>query len=60
MKEEEEGGVHEEFKRTCDKGRVLIMGDFNLSGIYLVEEQGKSRRGFPSFSPGLLFNPVCR
>ena len=43
MKEEEEGGVYEEFKMTCDKGRVLIMGDFNLSGIYLVEEQGKGR-----------------
>ena len=43
VKEEEEGGVHEEFKRACDKGRVLIMGDFNLPGIDWVQEQGKDR-----------------
>ena len=49
VKEEEEGGVHEEFKRACvfffkrAKGRVLIMGDFNLPGIYWVQEQGKGR-----------------
>ena len=38
-KEEEEGGVDEEFKRA----RVLIMGDFNLPGIDWVQEQGKGR-----------------
>ena len=43
VKEEEEGGVHEEFKRACGKGRVLIMGDFNLPGIDWVEGQGKGR-----------------
>ena len=43
VKEEEEGGVHEEFKRACGKGKVLIMGDFNLPGIYWVQEQGKGR-----------------
>ena len=42
-KEEEEGGVHEEFKRACGKRRVLIMGDFNLSGIDWVQEQGKGK-----------------
>ena len=26
VKEEEEGGVHEEFKRACGKGRVLMWG----------------------------------
>ena len=34
-KEEEEGGVHEEFKRARGKGRVLIMGDFR-PGVGLV------------------------
>ena len=43
MKEEEEGGVHEEFKQVCGKGRVLILRDFNLSGIDWVQEQGKGR-----------------
>ena len=43
VKEEEEEGVHEEFKRACGKGRVLIMGDFNLPGIDWVQEQGKGR-----------------
>ena len=43
VKEEEEGGVHEEFKRARGKGRVLIMGDFNLPGIDWVQEQGKRR-----------------
>ena len=42
-KEEEEGRVHEEFKRACGEGRVLIMGDFNLPGIDWVQEQGKGR-----------------
>ena len=37
-----EGG-HEEFKRACCKGRVLLMGDFNLRGIDWVQEQGKGR-----------------
>ena len=32
VKEEEEGGVHDEVKRACGRGRVLIMGDFNLPG----------------------------
>ena len=36
--EEEEGGVREEFKMACGKGRVLIMGDFNLPGIDWVQE----------------------
>ena len=35
VKEEEEGGVHEEFKRACGKERVLIMGDFK-PGVGLV------------------------
>ena len=39
----EEGGVHEEFRRACGEGRVLIMGDFNLPGIDLVQFQGKGR-----------------
>ena len=43
VKEEEEEGEHEEFKRACGKGRVLIMGDFNLPGIDWVEQQGKGR-----------------
>ena len=43
MKKEEEGGVHEEFKRECGKGRVSIMGDFNLPGTDWVQEQGKGR-----------------
>uniref|UniRef100_A0A8C4Q0S8 Endonuclease/exonuclease/phosphatase domain-containing protein n=1 Tax=Eptatretus burgeri TaxID=7764 RepID=A0A8C4Q0S8_EPTBU len=43
VKEEEEGGVDEEFKRACGKGRVLIMVDFNLPGIEWVQEQGKGR-----------------
>ena len=43
VKEEEEGGVHEELKRACGKGRVLIMGDFNLPGKDWVQEQGKGR-----------------
>ena len=42
-KEEEEGGVHEEFKRACGKGRVLILGNLNLPGIDWVQEQGKGR-----------------
>ncbi len=42
-KEEEEGGVHEEFKRACGKGRVLIMGDFNLPGIDWIQQQGKGQ-----------------
>ena len=42
-KEEEEEGFCEEFKRACGKGRVLIMGDFNLPGIDWVQEQGKGR-----------------
>ena len=42
MKEEEKG-VHEEFKRACDKGSVLIMCNFNLPGIDWVLEQGKGR-----------------
>ena len=41
--EEEEGGVHEEFKRAYGKGRVLMRGDFNLPGIDWVQEQGKGR-----------------
>ena len=41
--EEEEGGVHEEFKRASGKGRVLIMGDFNLPGKDWVQEQGNGR-----------------
>ena len=43
VKEEEEGGVHGEFKRACCKGRVLVVGDFNLPGIDWVQEQGKGR-----------------
>ena len=43
MNEEEEGGVHEEFKRACGEGKVLIMGDFNLPWIDWVQEQGKGR-----------------
>ncbi len=43
MKEEEEGGVHEEFKRRCGKGRVLIMGNFNLPGIDWIQDQRKGR-----------------
>ena len=43
VKKEEEGGVHEEFKRACGKGRGLSMGDFNLPGIDWVQEQGKGR-----------------
>ena len=43
MKEEKEGGVREEFKRTCGKGRALILGDFNLPEIDWVQEQGKGR-----------------
>ena len=43
MKEEAEGGVHEEFKRVCGKRRVFIMGDFNLPGIDWIQEQGKGR-----------------
>ena len=43
MKEEEEVGVHEEFKRECGKGRVLNLGDFNLPGRDWVQEQGKGR-----------------
>ena len=35
--------VHEEFKREWGKGRVLMMGDFNLPGIGWVQEQGKGR-----------------
>ena len=35
--------MHEEFKRTCGKARVVIMGDFNLPGIDWVEEQRKGR-----------------
>ena len=41
--EEEEEGVHEEFKMTWGKGRVLILRDFNLSGIDWVQKQGKGR-----------------
>ena len=43
MKEDEEGEVHEEFKRASGEGRVLILGDFNLPGIDWGEEQGKGR-----------------
>ena len=43
MKEEEEGGVDEGFKRACGQRRVFIMGDFNLPVIDWVQEQGKGR-----------------
>ena len=28
VKEEEEGGVHKEFKRACDKGKTIYFGGF--------------------------------
>jgi len=40
MKEEEEGVVHEEFKRACGQARVWFTGDFNLPGLDWVQEQG--------------------
>ena len=46
VKEEEEGGVHEEFKWACGKGRVLIMGDFNFPGIDWVQEKGRADEDF--------------
>ena len=62
MKEEEEGRVHEEFKRACGEGRVLIMGDFNLSGIDWVKEQGKGRvdEDFLVLVQDCFINLVCR
>ncbi len=61
-KEEEEGGVHEEFKRACGKGIVLIMRDFNLPGIDWVQEQGKGRgdEDFLVLFQDCFFNPVWR
>ena len=44
VEEKEEGAVHDELKRACGKGRVLILGDFNLPGIDWVQEQGKAER----------------
>jgi len=39
VKEQEEGRLHEEFKRACCKARILIVRD--LPGIDWVQEQGK-------------------
>ena len=44
MKEQEEGRLHEEFKRPYGKGRVLILGDFNFPGIDWVQDQGGKGR----------------
>uniref|UniRef100_A0A8C4PW90 Endonuclease/exonuclease/phosphatase domain-containing protein n=1 Tax=Eptatretus burgeri TaxID=7764 RepID=A0A8C4PW90_EPTBU len=43
VREEHENRVHEEFRRACGKGRVLIVGDFNFPGIDWVHQQGKDR-----------------
>ena len=43
VREEQESRVCEELIRVSRKGRVLIMGYFNLPGIHSVQEQRKGK-----------------
>ena len=55
-KEEEEGGVHEEFKRTCGKGRLLVMGEFNLPGIDWEQGNGRADEDFLDLIQGCFLS----